>query len=169
MSKLGRGASGPESYCTQLPLWTSERCECVNEDVYFLLPYEVLDYKIVDDNADNWTTPQHDQMGRTVQEWCDNVNIDANAGPPMAGLGLWGDSAKLWTKSGVVLLLFNVLTSVNNDRFPIVALSKKHLCACGCSGRHTFERLFEVIGWALNVHASGKNPTHRDDGAPFQW
>jgi len=104
-----------------------------------------------------------------MQEWCASVQIDPNTGPPVAGLGVWGDSGKLWTKDGLVMLLFNVLTSTCNARFPIVALSKKHLCQCGCYGRHTYERIFEVIGWALKTHARGKFPTHRDDGAPFQW
>ena len=46
-------------------------------------------------------------------------------------------------------------------------LLEEYFCACGCSGRHTFDAIMEVFVWSVNTCFDGKWPLYRHDGSEF--
>ena len=53
-------------------------------------------------------------------------------------------------------------------RLWVASYTKRVECQCGCRGRHTLERVFEVVAWSLGCLLSGEHPSVRDDGVPFK-
>ena len=86
----------------------------------------------------------------------------------MVATSIWGDSACYWTRDSVYLMLFSVLSGKYHKRYWVTSVSKRTVCQCGtCYGRHTFEPIWEVIGWMLQTLLRGTYPFKRHDGVPF--
>ena len=44
---------------------------------------------------------------------------------------------------------------------------EEYFCACGCSGRHTFDAIMQVFVWSVNTCFDGTWPLKRHDGSDF--
>ena len=49
----------------------------------------------------------------------------------------------------------------------IYVYCQEYFCTCGCSGRHTFDAIVEVLVWSFNLLFEGKWPLERHDGRAF--
>ena len=59
--------------------------------------------------------------------------------------------------------------SKSRGRFPFAAFGKRLSCGCGCLGRCTYDAIWHVMAWCLDVSRTGTYPTVRDDGVPFEY
>jgi hypothetical protein len=87
-------------------------------------------------------------------------------GVPYAASVRAGTAAK-----GIFVCSMNVFSSPSDDvrrrRQPLFTVQKAKICQCGCSGFHTFQKLYSVIVWSLRCLATGTSPTCRHDGTPW--
>ena len=158
----------PEVYQTKNPFWDHEHDCQVMRLTNFLLIHEILEMVVLAGAAvlDEYTRwPDNPAMERTVRDWQAKQGIEPHE--PCVGIGIWGDAAKFFTRDCVMLVLWNLVTGPDNQRFWFCACSKKDMCQCGCSGRCTTEAIFAVLKRNLLVMASGVLPTFRDDGVKF--
>ena len=100
--------------------------------------------------------------------WCDRVSVDPSAHQYVA-FGLWGDAAPYTNKDSLYLLVGSILSGEHRDRWWLSAIAKRRICNCGCKGRHTFERLFEVLVWQFKCLLRGKHPSVTHDNKPFEF
>ena len=84
-----------------------------------------------------------------------------------AALSLWGDFAQYHTRDSICLLLWNFLSGRDHRRFWAIAFTKRYMCRCGCGGAHTYDPIWEVLGWSLRACLAGHWPTHRHDHISF--
>ena len=153
-------------YCAEIDLWDPETCTRYRDVAHFMLVYEVLDM-VVRDNDRDYT--QLDPLSPLFNERRDlgvRENVDTS---DMSALQLWGDSAP-FNDAGDSLytLLWEVLSSTDNTRHPIVAFPKTRVCDCGCKGRHTFDSIMVVVVWMFRALFAGLCPWYRHDGVAFE-
>ena len=116
----------------------------------FFLPHEVLEF-LVTQGKDVFTAELNSALDIALKDWCRRMVV----AELVAGLGLWGDSAPFLTRDSVFVMLMDVLTGTYHDRLVLCAFAKSSVCACGCGGRHTFNKIFAVIKWSARALAAG--------------
>ena len=102
----------------------------------------------------------------TIDQWC--TRLQCRNDGQVIPCGIWGDSATYNTRDSLVVLLVNVLSSPDDTRWWTCAFSKRALCACGCSGRCTFDACYKVLSWSFQQLVVQSFPSSRHDGLPFQ-
>jgi hypothetical protein len=87
-----------------------------------------------------------------------------------ACISLWGDNApySARSKDSVFLLTWRLLTGRKRDRLWALALPKKHLGACGCFGRRSFDAAFVVLAYSFRALLAGSYPMKDRMGDYFQ-
>ena len=90
---------------------------------------------------------------------------ESEAGCNLLGVGLWGDGAPTqWDRSesiDVLSVSFPGIGGFENLRIPLVALPHSRVCS------ETWEDVFSIIKWSLEILASGRWPTARHDGSAW--
>ena len=167
-------------------MWdTMGDCQII-EKVRILPPHEVIDSLIgtCDQRLHEYScldTSAKQHLRGDLEDWATRVGTDL-ADHVWLMLALWGDSAPMSRNTSLFLLTFRILSGVHAQRYWVAAITKK-ICNCGCAGRCTFDRLWEVVAWSCRVMISGVWPTHdhagrllvgwRADlartGTPFAW
>jgi hypothetical protein len=161
------GQSAPDLYVAEAPFWDKVGCKVKMCLLYFLLPFEVLDSIIMPGRVADWCSYRDIHLKSKFQQWQDVTNISDSGN--FVAFGIWGDSAPFNTRDSVQLMLFNVLSNEScQKRIWFTAFSKDVQCNCGCKGRHTYDVVWSVMKWCLDVLASGTRPSHRHDGAPLK-
>ncbi len=137
-----------------IPVWDYELLEKVSVPFPFLLPHEILHNMVVKHGArkflvDGGAFPElHSNLQRECQKLqlplCDTV-----------ALGLHGDGVPYTKRDSMEVLSFNFLAHPTADRVPFTAISKRHLCRCGCKGQHTWTALLNVLKWSLLMLITG--------------
>ena len=167
MLNLGRKSKFPDVYSADLPLWNHDENQKEWSEAYFLLPYEVVDTMITDEDLEKLTNLRPDNPHKaTIDDWRSKMGLDPEV--PIAPCGLWGDSAPVGNRDSVTMLLFNILcANTSQYRFWVTALCKRSLCNCGCAGMCTFEEIWKVMAWAFAATILRIYPSVRHDGVPF--
>lgn len=155
------------TYKAEGVFWDRARCCKINRPMSILPIHETLDTVITADRLDSWCSFDDSQAGfRTALcEWGERVDVDVSDG--VVAVALWGDSAPHAKRDSIYLLQFTILTGTCRKRFWISAFSKRSMCQCGCSGRCTFEVVFEVIAWSFRALLAGTYPAVDHRGNPF--
>ena len=93
-----RTSKMPPTYTAPIPFWNSDTASQFQDNCEFILPYEVIDAFITEENIDEFTSVGADTpLQATMDEWRTNVGIE-DADEPVVGIGLWGDSAPYHTR-----------------------------------------------------------------------
>jgi hypothetical protein len=103
-----------------------------------------------------------DPLTREHLEFC-----DGEAGCELLGLGIWTDGTPCnWDRSESIETLCVSLPGLTGEwknlRVPITAIPKKY-----CT-QETWDDVFAVVKWCLQILATGVWPTCRHDGAPWR-
>ena len=167
---MSRDSKTPVPYvANDVPLWDSVKGVSVPSEMYFNIPYEQsekwleMGHKTESDIVCRKLGPMDD----TIKEWarCNLVGPET----PVAGIGIWGDAASFNTRDSLYVMLFNFLSiGCYGERIPFCIFSKSQTCRCGCQGRCTFEKVWEVMVWALRVYKAGILPSVRHDKVAFR-
>ena len=83
-------------------------------------------------------------------------------------VGLHGDGVPHQKSDTIECISWNFPGLPHTDRILCSVLEKTYLCDCGCSGRHTTNKMIEVLCWSFRHLAAGKFPTSRHDGEPWK-
>ena len=86
----------------------------------------------------------------------------------VAGFGVWGDSAPYSHRDSLYLVLVNVKTGIFHERFVFAAWSKRSTCDCGCKGRCTFDSVWAILCYSMQIELAGEWPSKRHDNTSFQ-
>jgi hypothetical protein len=147
-------AKMPPLHCTKAKVWDSVNNTQIEDDMYFLLPHEVLDKTV--DVVDDWIgVDGRPGLDLAMQEFCDRMHTDRTN---MAAVGIWGDTAPYHTRDSLFLVVFNVLSGKYHRRFWMTAFPKKLVCRCGCKGRHTMATVWRVFAWSMRALLTGVYP-----------
>ena len=164
MEKEKRGLQC-DVYVKKIPYWDSEANKAFEADTYFNLPHEVFEDTLTADNMDETISLDNNpRLRSTLDDWEREQGVEHDIDQPTAAFGVWGDGAPYHTRDGLVLLLYNILGNVHNERWWFCAFSKRMACNCGCKGRHTYEACLQVLRYGLGICRLGKRPHFRDDG-----
>ena len=163
--QMSKTSTNAHVYSASIPFWDPVRSVQIQDDAYLLVPHEVGD-KAMEDGQDWSSLPQGHSLNRTLSDWKEKNEVEGD--DDIAVVGLWADSATYHTRDSLYLILFNFLSGINRMRFWVSAWSKRHMCACGCKGRHTFDAMQEVVNWSMLAWMSGRYPTVRHDGVAFE-
>jgi len=127
------------------------------------LPHEVLsnfsNAEVASDTAcDLWVDKLRD-------EWATRVDAIGSAALP---LKLHGDGVKVTRRRSVTVLSITLLTKNNQGRrFVLAIVDGGSCCDCGCGGFHTYQAIFEVLVWSLQISLSRQWPSCRHDGSAW--
>ena len=159
----------PALYYFLCPLWDPhQNCQVV-EKVSMLLLTDLVDLIPAGLESEYCSyTDAQSGFHADCLSWCDRVSVDPSAHQYVA-FGLWGDAAPYTNKDSLYLLAGSVLSGEHRDRWWLSAIAKRRICNCGCKGRHTFERLFEVLVWRYKCLFRGKHPSATHDNKPFEF
>ena len=164
LSKRHRAVLPPLFYAN-VPAWDKHRGVAVEMSVPFCLPHEWLHHLSAEGPASWCQAPT--EIKEQVAEWKHRVRLSED-GPPVAPLSVWGDTAPFHNVDSVMLLLWGSLSSEHWRRWWICLLAKSQLCQCGCSGIHTMDSIWEIIGWSLRSLVAGVFPSHDHLGNELQ-
>ena len=159
-------SSMPEVYQAKCVFWDPITSQQFSDTVNFMLPFEVLGNIAGAIGPETMTEFQANQtdLKATLTEWCNRMGAPLNKTVPV---GLWADSAPYNTRDSIYLFLFHFLTGPFRSRFWFCCIPKRVVCACGCSGRHTFQGAWDVLVWCFEALLTGVMPSVRHDGIPF--
>ena len=170
-------AKKPQVYSTSFLIWDEKLDKQVETQIYLLLPYEKVDYEILtrkkltgnrNPEIARWCHLSQDNPLYDVRKtWMDEMGLSGDDEASIAVCGLWGDGAVYHTRDSLHLLLFNVLSGVDQTRHWIGAYSKKQQCQCGCKGLCTIESIWRILVWVSLVWSTMEYPATRDDGVLF--
>ena len=135
----------------------------------FLLPHEMIGSMVKEDSKDQWVSIGEDQAGFKAElgKWGHRMGIDTSS-DPWGIISLWGDAGPTVKEESLYLLSWSLLSGVIRQRFWAVAFNKSRICACGCRGRHTFDRIFAVMAWSIRALIAGFYPSHDHQGVAFE-
>jgi hypothetical protein len=64
-------------------------------------------------------------------------------------IGIHGDGVPFQKKNSIEVLSWNFLAHPTANRIPITAISKNHMCKCGCKGKCTWNAVLQILKWSL--------------------
>ena len=167
LSKLAREKSGTacDLYAVKAPFWDRVKNKSYTGLLYFLLPFEVLDQLIIPGKIPSYCDYSNPALNTKFEAWLERTHITRTDN--FVALGVWGDSAPYSNRDSLQLMLYNAISSDDRTRTWFTCFPNKVKCNCGCKGRHTYDVVWEVMGWVLDCMAAGKRPHARHDGVEF--
>ena len=149
-----------ETYEAEVPMWDHESASQTKGKISLMPIHELLETIVPEGEEAEWATLAADQAGHRLdlEQWGDRVGQPRESMSTCIPLALWGDSANQTNGDSLYLLLFTVLAGACRRRFWICGLSKYNLCQCGCSGRCTFDALWDIIAWMFNALLARRYP-----------
>ena len=166
MRKLGRESDAPPIYAQKIPLWDSTCNEQIMDECHFILPHEQIDSMVTKENMHEFTEiPLGSPLKARMDDWKQREGLAADA--PVVGIGVWGDRAPYGTRDSLDVVLFNIISGIHHYRIWFAAFSKRMACNCGCAGRCTYDAIFQVLLWSLEILRSHIFPVFRADGVAF--
>ena len=124
-----------------------------------IVPHELLEAIVHPGNEAEYCSigPKQEQLHEDLVDLGKRLSIDTTAS--LWGIcALWGDSGAYTHKDSLYLLVMTMLSGIHRTRFWLVAFSKRHLCRCGCYGRCTLDRIFEVLAWSFRCFVQKIHP-----------
>ena len=168
LRQFSKSSKLPNVYQIKGVFWNFTRAAQYNDVMNILLPSEVLNC-LLGDNADLDKFVSLDgrpELAEVKEEYCSRMSMGPSG--DVACLSLWGDSAPFGSQNSVALILFNILSGSVRQRFWIASFTKRMMCQCGCSGRHTLQPIMQCIAWDLKWLMLGKWPSRRHDDIKFK-
>ena len=161
----------PPLYGTHGIFWDEDKGEQIRDEMYLQAPHEYIDHllntkPIEELIAKPSASTECTEVDRRMHAWARSQNIDPQE--PILGFGIWADSAPHTKKDSVYLILIQIITGIYASRMWCTAWAKRAMCACGCNGLHTYERIMEVLTWSAHACRAGMLPLFRDDGGSFE-
>ena len=168
-----RGCTAPLPYLVSIPISNpkTHKVETVIHPV--LLPHEMMEYIIqtgtatVEELAN--VAPRKDQNLQTHKRvFCATHGVPERTCIP---IGFHGDGVPFQKSthknSSTEVYSWNFLCDRDGKRYLFANIHKEFLCKCGCAGRCTFNALFAVFVWSMQILLGGIHPQERHDGAPL--
>ena len=148
-------------------LWNESRQQCVASELAFLPPHEVLHAIIASGNESQFCEFSDTQQGhhRTMHQW--GARLGVHMPELLLALAMWGDAAPSTQKDSLYLFCFTILNGACRQKFWITGFNKRHVCRCGCFGRHTFSIVWKVMAWSARALLSRRFPTHDHNNVLF--
>ena len=151
-------------YWAEIPCWNDDLERCENWDIPFLLPYELM-YVLIQSGSLSLFTLCNVMVGSAFEsiknEICQRLSVDpANH----VVIGLHTDGVPM-QKSGATIEVqsFNFPHIPQGERLLWSLLEKKWFCKCGCSGRHTMDKIWELLVWQADQMLMGIFAKERHD------
>ena len=119
-----------------------------------------------------------DGLGPLLHQWGRHRDVGLDPVPPdTLVLGLHADGVTYTTglRAGgtrsCIVGSVNVVSgqdkAIRGQRHLLFILGKKKLCDCGCAGFHSFNAIFAVLAWSMEILRDGRSPTCRHDGSAW--
>ena len=164
LRRLLRNVTMPDLYWAKAPVADPDTGVTFETSLPVILPHELLPI-IVQNYAREDLWELHPGARRVHAEVCAKVGLNPLDVLP---LGLHGDGVPHQKGKSIEVLSWNFLSKNVHTRFLFALVDKTYTCKCGCSGRHTIERLLEVFSWSLRNLVAGAYPSRRHDGTEWQ-
>ena len=166
MRKLSKRSNMPPVYSFKGLYWDKKGNRNFEDAIYALLPWEITEGQAYPDNTteDPCLVDESHPLYATRKGWAAKNGVDDHE--HLAAYTLWGDAARMLDDQ-LYLLLWSCLSGSVAERFWICAFTKRIMCACGCYGRHTFERVWDLVAWIFGVLLAQTWPAVRHDGVRF--
>ncbi len=159
----------PPLYYAEIPCWDDDVGMCNNISIPFLLPFEMI-YKFLQDNVLSIAILCNVMVGTALESIkhsvCERLQIDDPSRHILLGLHSDGVPSQ---KSGASIEVqsFNFPNLPHCERNLWGVLEKRFFCRCGCAGRHTMDKIFELLVWASEHAWLGTFPSQRHDKQPW--
>ena len=163
MSKLLRGCFVPEVYWASVPLLKKGLSTPEETLLPMLLPHEMVANMVGASNIHQFCNLAP-SLVEVHEKVCRTLRVDPAR---FLALGLHGDGVPHQKRKSIEVVSWNCLGAQTSDRFLPALVEKDFCCNCGCSGRHTLERILEVFCWSMKCLIQGAYPAHRHDGTAF--
>ena len=156
-------------YYAKIPCWNDDKGECEDWEIPFIIPYEFI-FKLIGAGALSLVTLCNviagSAMATLKSQICDR--LQNNAKTHMI-IGLHSDGVPM-QKSGATIECqsFNFPNSPQMERLLWCVLEKQYFCKCGCSGRHTMDKIYELFVWMCEQFNLGIFPSTRHDKEPWK-
>ena len=164
LMKRHYGDDMPPIYWASVPTWDAENERRSETTIPMMLPHEYVAWA-PDLDVDAWTaaTPA---IKEHLGTWKKQVKLD-EAGPPVAPMTLWGDTAPYNNgRNSLFLLLWGSMCTFGK-RFWLALLPKSQFCNCGCNGLHTIEEIWRIVSWSFAALMAGVMPAVDHAGRAF--
>ena len=157
----------PVVFTWPIPIWDTVNLVQTMCDYPFLLPHELIEHIVRKGGLAQLLVAQEEfpELFRNLGAAC-----RSHALPPGAtiAVGIHGDGVPFTKKDSIEIISFNFLAMPTADRIPFTGISKKHLCHCGCKGKHTWHAILEVLKWSLLMCFVGRVSAYLPDGSAWQ-
>jgi hypothetical protein len=164
---LMAGVDMPVVFTWPIPIWDTVNLVQTMCDYPFLLPHELIEHIVRKGGLAQLLVAQEEfpELFRNLGAAC-----RSHALPPGAtiAVGIHGDGVPFTKKDSIEIISFNFLAMPTADRIPFTGISKKHLCHCGCKGKHTWHAILEVLKWSLLMCFVGRVSAYLPDGSAWQ-
>ncbi len=166
--RAARKSKMPPLYYAAIPCWDDDEKRCIYVDIPFLLPTEVIFNMIA---GSVFTLLQlvsiicNQAMAATKRSICQNLQTDPHK---HILIGLHTEGVPM-QRSGATIEVnsFNFPQLPKAERMLWNLLEKVYYCRCGCSGRHTLDKIFELLLWNLESMFTGTVALERRDKMPW--
>ena len=149
-------------YVATIRTWNPKTNKIVSEKVHMQLVHEVV--AVLLKNGFKNVILDTSNMDPLTLEHLDHCKLKAGC-TEMLGLGLWGDGAPTqWDRNETIDVLSLSLPGCKDYaqlRVPLVVLPHSRTCS------ETWQDVFGIVKWSLEVLAMGTWPTARHDGSPW--
>ena len=136
----------PEVFWWKVPTWDKDAACQVMSEMPFLLPHEMLHHMVGQQGLKDFLLTLDSTYGPLAHSIMSKQGLSMDS---CVALGFHGDGVPFSKTDSLEILSWNVLSQPCMDRIPFTAISKKHVCKCGCLGRHTFHAMLKVLKWSM--------------------
>jgi hypothetical protein len=163
MRSLLKGISMPEVFYYPIPIWNSATEVQETVSYPFLLIHEVLHHIVSLKGLQFFSVDKENLPSLWANLQAAAQKLGLNVDETLA-VGMHGDGVPFTKRDSIEILSWNFLAHPTADRIPFTAVSKKHLCKCGCKGTHTWQAIFQVMFWSLKMLFVGVVSSFLPDG-----
>ena len=154
----------PALYMALIPLHNTTTEEIEETMFPFILPHEVLAKIIAKKPLCELKGGLEPELKNELGKSCGDLGLDADQVLP---LGLHGDGVPHQKQGTTECFSWNIASLPHMERILAAVVDKRGCCKCGCGGRHTTDRILEVLCWSFRCLVAGKYPDTRHDGTPW--
>ena len=148
-------------YYADLRTWCPRRNRIVNDRVPMQLIHEVVAV-LLQHGYKEKLLETGNMDPKTLEHL---LHCSGEAMCELLGIGIWGDGAPTqWDRNetmDVISISFPGIKDFANLRIPLVVLPHSRVCA------ETWIDFFRIVKWSLVILATGRWPTRRHDGTPW--
>ena len=153
MRSLKRGMQLPSIFYWPVPLWDLQADKQVHVSMPFLLPHEIIHHFVLANGIQPYLFSQPSKWQQLCDDMTDKLHLPKQK---TVHIGFHGDGVPFSKSDSIEILAINFLAQPRAQRVPFTAVSKKHLCKCGCLGRHTWHAILSVFKWSMLMLLAGK-------------